>query len=361
MRALPHLPIDAKSLVDGSATSEQVCVFVKLCQQVLSDGGISVGILVAQVLADRLFGGAGGYTALMKACDSYGLPDILGVTAACEVLVRHYQIPGLPVDVSSGAAKRCVPSLLVSDEGLTPLSTDNARFSKSGVILDGYWLRYDLDMPGQGMSEGFVEALLALALQLSSSDRIGMRIDPDWAVGSEAFLDLRTRAHIHGPKALSEEILSSPQFPERASGTLTVHARSTQGPLDSLFPLDRIEVMWTRKAGQKTVQIEEIRIPSPFRPKNEVTTANRYVHAIWCTVQRKFVHFDGAMRFYEDAVYQARRDGDLRIGRELSSGYTKLFRIDEPITLQQWGDLTARFYYGNELAVEYLEACMMGT
>ena len=43
-----------------------------------------------------------------------------------------------------------------------------------------------------------------------------------------------------------------------------------------------------------------------------------------------------------------------RFGRD-SEDYVKLFRIDAGLKLEDWNELLARFYVGNELAKEYLD------
>lgn len=131
---------------------------------------------------------------------------------------------------------------------------------------------------------------------------------------------------------------------------LTVHSR----PVDSIrnffrTKLDRTEFMWSSQDNLKTLQIEEI---VPFDPGNSHRILVRYIHTIRDISKHQFVHLDGAIRWYEVDNY------DLRIKSKLSdhpnaNGYFKLFRIDGQIQDQDWVDLIANFFSGNEMIHEY--------
>ena len=106
----------------------------------------------------------------------------------------------------------------------------------------------------------------------------------------------------------------------------------------------------------KTIQMEEL-VPLDARQfKDRSLVMNRYVHAQWSPSQERFVHFDGAVRVYEKDRYFHRLYSDLKHHTEDTKAdqYHKLFRVDCPLTLDEWCQLVACFYYPNELAIEYL-------
>ena len=111
--------------------------------------------------------------------------------------------------------------------------------------------------------------------------------------------------------------------------------------------------MWSARDGTKTVQIEEL-VLLANRPGEDDTVSNRYVHAQWNPLEECFVHFDGAVCVYQGAEYQSRLEADMKKSDATTCDYVKLFRIDGKIPLEVWCDLTTRFFYQNELVLEYL-------
>ena len=53
-------------------------------------------------------------------------------------------------------------------------------------------------------------------------------------------------------------MLQDASFPQAESGTVTEHHRVGENPLFDLFPLKRLEIMWSQRGGMKSVQIEEL-------------------------------------------------------------------------------------------------------
>jgi hypothetical protein len=132
---------------------------------------------------------------------------------------------------------------------------------------------------------------------------------------------------------------------------LTVHTRLPDSYLNMLpGKLNRTEFMWSMRGDLKTLQIEEL------VPLNDTELARRiavrYIHTIRDTVNHAFVHLDGAIRWYSPENYIFRFDTKLS-NRPNPDGYYKLFRVDGNITNQDWIDLIANFFSGNELIHEY--------
>jgi hypothetical protein len=106
------------------------------------------------------------------------------------------------------------------------------------------------------------------------------------------------------------------------------------------------------RENQKVLEMEEL-VPERALPKSVVV--DKYVHSLRDTHARRFMHLDGAVRVYRKEDYRRRLGTDLRQGRSLALRYEKLFRVDGPIPDQDWAELVAHFYRGNELVREYLE------
>jgi len=152
----------------------------------------------------------------------------------------------------------------------------------------------------------------------------------DWYFSSFA------KAYIRGPRGLSLDILQDLQFPQDPSGTVTVHQRVDDDPLLRLFPLHRLEVMWSSREGVKSVQIEELVEMGNERATTPQGIANRYIHARWNAEKQRFAHFDGAVRIYTPESYTERLKSDLKKFEGKAAIYRKLFRLDAPLDIATW-------------------------
>jgi hypothetical protein len=79
----------------------------------------------------------------------------------------------------------------------------------------------------------------------------------------------------------------------------------------------------------------------------------RYAHAEYSANVSAITHFDGAIRAYPADAYFKRIDVSIdRAGKH--SDYTKLFRFDGPLAVQEWKRLLSDYFRGNPLIPEYL-------
>ena len=276
---------------------------------------------------------------------------------SCMLEVMAY-VFGLDIGVwwaPGEVSRRCSPlefdnrGLLIGPQRKIIFEKDGVRHDRRHVIpYHPEIARYNL-----GLSEGFLEALIQFAGKTAPT-RFGLRIAEDMVIDSSRHGLYLTKAYIRGPKGISKKMLQSPRFPENPDGTITTHQRVDHDSLEAhLFPLDRTEVMWSARDGTKTVQIEEL-VPPVSEPDEYPTVFNRYVHARWDPAEECFVHFDGAVRVYEGAEYRSRLEADMKNSDATTIDYLKLFRIDGKIPVDVWSDLTTRFFYQNELVLEYL-------
>jgi len=250
-----------------------------------------------------------------------------------------------------------LPSLLYDEDGLLSAGVSRVALRKEGVLTRDYLLYYSDYLQGYNLAlqGGFLESLAALGC--SPATQVRVAINPHIILDSDYWSPISYRVYIRGPKAPSLERLTDSWFPSTATGEVTEHRRLEKDPvLELMLPLDATQVMWTRKAERKTVQIEEL-VPidsSRYAKSNHVL--NRYLHSIWETDEAVFGHTDGAVRAYSKACYSSRRSDDLRRYSGKADAYKKLFRIDGAIRMEEWSDLTWKFFFGNELIIEYLES-----
>ncbi len=80
---------------------------------------------------------------------------------------------------------------------------------------------------------------------------------------------------------------------------------------------------------------------------------NRYIHSQRDISSGTFIHLDGAVKIYERDSYQQRYDSKMTEAHK-SKYKPKLFRIDEPISDEEWAQLITFFFRGNEMVLEYL-------
>lgn len=285
-------------------------------------------------------------------CVRWGLGDPRTVgTAMLEVLAYAFHLD-IGVYWAPGEVERLCGDISHDDDGLL-IGNDNAvTFRNDGVLYKSKWLiPYAPALEGYGLiaSGGFLDYLARLRRQ-EQGVRVAARIADDIVIDAELAGIWITKEFIRGPKGLSEAMLDDTRFPEEPSGTVTVHQRVNQDSLKSLlFPLLRTEVMWSRNEGLKTIQIEEL-IPEQDSA-NEVYV-NRYIHAQWDVERRAIVHFDGAVKLYDAEAYEQRIASDMKRSPKTPK-YVKLFRVDGDLALSLWQDLVVRFFFRNELVLEY--------
>ena len=214
--------------------------------------------------------------------------------------------------------------------------------------------RYNL-----GLSDGFLRSMSNFVAR-HSTVRIAVKVSEDTLLDMSSYRDLVTKAYIRGPKGISPTKLQSGSFPENIRGDVTEYRWVEDGTSQSqlserLFPTDSFQVIWSRKGSLKTCQAEEIVRPNNTRATEGDLIYNRYVHAIWDTTRCQFTHVDGSIRGYSEQDYVKRISLDIRKGRELSNRYIKLWRLDGEIPFEDWADLLVRYFYGHNLAMEYLQ------
>lgn len=256
---------------------------------------------------------------------------------------------------TGGRIHRNAQSLQYDDDCLLIGAPEQISFVKEGVLTNRHWIQYDRSLPGRGLSGGFIEELVKRSERGGPCLRFGLAIDRDVLIKREFFRPVVTRAFIRGPRGCSADLLNNPRFPEDHSGTVTEYRRVDENPVHELYPIERTEVMWSQRGGVKSVQIEELALPSPFRGMVD-RVSNRFIHARWDIVSGAFQHLDGATKTYHAAGYKERLSCDIKRWGSRRCVYKKLFRIDAQLDVGEWSNLVAKYFSENELVVEYLES-----
>lgn len=184
--------------------------------------------------------------------------------------------------------------------------------------------------------------------------RVRIRLDPDILGHPESAQEIVEMEYWHGPK-FSDEISSIPSAV--AEYKADERTREHQG-------VDRTHIWWkvpeTRDVdgelvGYRTFEIEEL-IENESWGLGADIYGCRYAHAEFSDDEAAITHFDGAIRAYEGEAYLERIETSIdKAGKQ--AAYTKLFRIDGPLSIADWKRLLSDHYQGNPLIPEYFGAC----
>ena len=131
---------------------------------------------------------------------------------------------------------------------------------------------------------------------------------------------------------------------------LTVKKRIQPSIFALTNSIDRTEFFWSHRDGIKTLEIEEV---SDIRNTYDTYNINRYAHCERHVEAGVLRHFDGAVKVYKQG-YSARCATQLPTAASCDN-YIKLFRIDGNIDIDRWIDLSAHFFKGNEMILEYFD------
>ncbi len=124
-------------------------------------------------------------------------------------------------------------------------------------------------------------------------------------------------------------------------------------PFSHPHNIDRTEFHWSYRNDIKTLQIEEIHGLKLLDNPDTDVVLNRYIHSQRDIARGTFIHLDGAVKIYEQDSYKQRYDSKMTEA-DKSKYKPKLFRIDNPISDEEWAQLITFFFCGNEMVLEYL-------
>lgn len=184
-----------------------------------------------------------------------------------------------------------------------------------------------------------------------------LRLDPDLIGHRATIKDLIELEYWRGPH-YSDDIATIP------SGVSEHKADERTRYFEGI---DRTQVWWkpfeTRDVGglngkHRTLEIEEL-IDNPSGGLPGDRFGCRYAHAEFSSDMAAITHFDGAIRAYPAESYLDRIDTSINHAGKRSE-YTKLFRFDGALSIENWKRLLSDYFRGNPLVPEYLGAKEVG-
>lgn len=138
----------------------------------------------------------------------------------------------------------------------------------------------------------------------------------------------------------------------------TFHAAGRRSRAQEFFhPLLGTWFDWTRRGDDpgdpvKRLYVREVRPPHDGHGDQLLAVHNNELHAERDTRRRRFTHVDGKVRRYPVETYGPSRE-DPRADFGAPSHSRKLWRVDGPLTDEQWCELVGLHFRGNELIGEH--------
>ena len=351
--------IQPKDFIDEKCSINFIIRFNKIIQYMASTEKLRVNIFILNDVKGSLKDYGVEWSDIEKYCHKY-FNDIISMPYCfLQVFIFVFKLD-VGILFEPNIVIKKFDKLQFDEDDLLIGLKNKLDFKKEGILIENYLLNYSpsLCVYNLALSGGFFDHLIEYYYS-HKCDYFGIAIDKDLLLEQRYYKYIFTKVYIRGPKGISIKILQNDNFPEDPSGTVTEHSRTNNDPLKELmFPLLKIQAMWSYRNGIKTVQIEEI-VPNNTRFfKEEKFIANRYIHARWDVNTGIVIHFDGAIRIYNKANYQKRIENNCNLKHMNIEPYSyeKLFRIDAKMDLYTWCDLASRFFYGNELIEEYFES-----
>lgn len=232
-----------------------------------------------------------------------------------------------------------------TDEGLFPLCTPGFEPTESGIHYNNHVLFYHQFLRRNftgNLNYDFLSRLTDY-YHKHQQQPISVAIDHLRLIPQQWFSPIFEKDYWYGPPLNWRLIDDKYEF------GLTVHG-STRSILHNI---DRTEFLWSYRNGLKTLQIEEIQGLKLLDDPDTDVVLNRYIHSQRDIARGTFIHLDGAVKIYERDSYQHRYDNKMT-DAEKSDYKPKLFRIDDPISDEEWAQLITFFFRGNEMVSEYL-------
>lgn len=323
-----------------------------LIRKMRAAGRYNFGPLLIREIADRLPVNGNPWERIQNYCRRRLDDELFDAGFLVETIITIFHPEGPEAWIDSQITHQREPMLEYDDDNLLVGPANTITFTKEGVLTPSHYLLYASQVPGSMLSGGFVHELLKIRSQANVS-KFGIAINSEVLLGRSYHREYFTKAYIRGPRGLTKDFLNNPRFPEEATGSVTMHQRIEDNPICKLYPLDRLEVMWSFRDGIKSVQIEEL-LPLEHNSSLPSPISNRYIHSRWDPNRSAFIHIDGAIRTYEHDQYVDRLATDLKKYSGKATQYTKAFRLDGETPLQDWCMLVSKFFVNNELALEYL-------
>lgn len=275
---------------------------------------------------------ASDFAELYRQLGEHATPDAKETIAEC---VAVYD-PGI--------AQRACPHLFAQrdKDGLIPISAltpiaPGVYSSGAMVVFAHAFFRRSLS-PMNTLNFEF----LAILQSLDPSVRPRVALDPDMVGLASTYSTSIEHLYWRGP-LFSEDLAG-------IDPGLTVYGA---GDRERFFTgISRTEFWWYSRKAEHILEVEELRDERTFAMRGP-DYGCRYAHSIISEKTGETVHFDGAVRLYDEEQLLARLDMQLQ-NVERDKPYQKLWRIDGPVQVLTWKRLLSAYYRDNPLVGEYL-------
>lgn len=179
----------------------------------------------------------------------------------------------------------------------------------------------------------------------AKNDKIKVRISLDKnLIGlAKTYYDIIELEYWRGPKFNNDV--------SKIKSGVTVYGSNEYQKL--YYGISQTEFWWKHEEGKQTLEVEEIK-EHPSEGIDNDKYGCRYVHSIFDEAANSFEHFDGAIRMYDTEKMLSRIDNDIKSAGKQSE-YTKLFRVDGELTIEDWKTMVCHYFQANPLIHEYFD------
>jgi len=223
---------------------------------------------------------------------------------------------------------------------------DNFKLFDGGIAYKDHILHYHQFLRREFSSNpnfDFLRRFIRYYISTRSKNEFRIAIDHHRLMPREFF------RHIGEMDAWFGPLFDRSKLDDPYAVGLTIVKRIRPSIFDMTNRLDRTEFYWSYKDGVKTFEVEEI---SSGDYSFDSYFLNRYAHGERDIQQQILRHFDGAVKVYLQSDYSARLASQMPSEKK-SHKKIKLFRIDGNIDIEEWTELLALFFKGNEMLIEY--------
>lgn len=247
-----------------------------------------------------------------------------------------------------GLAERKFPALfsqrdkdgLIPIKSLVPLGPGLFDAGDDLVLFAHPFFRRSLSRLNT-LNEPFLLRFQKLAAEQAATLIARIALDPDLVGLKSTVMSTIELEYWWGPK-FSNDL-------DRISYGVTRHEAD---PRTKYFHgISRTEFGWYEQKENPTFECEEVRdIETLGAGKGRFGC--RFVHSIVNPERKTPFHLDGAIRLYDEDGMIARSEVDFKTaGRK--TDYTKLWRVDGEISLENWKELISHYFRDNHLVGEY--------
>ncbi|MBI5216642.1 MAG: hypothetical protein HY960_12895 [Ignavibacteriae bacterium] len=269
-----------------------------------------------------------------------------------ELIKEHLQGNEIPFETNcvtlyrKNLAKEVFPELFNLSDKDSLISTSELKymgqglFEKNGLLLFAHpWYRRS-NTRLNTLNTAFLDLFFSVIDKYKSHGSIAL--DSDLVGLSSTQQKHLEHEYWWGPK-FSNDLVTIPIG-------VTRHETSKYERL--FHSISSTEFWWQSRDGQHILEIEELKNRPVLQDDGSSFYGCRYVHSIVDEKTRNIIHLDGAIRGYNEDEMVLRLDKKINEAGKQTL-YTKLWRLDIPIGIEEWKRLISDYFRDNHLIGEY--------